>query len=84
MILFEVFICFETGKVVCDKDFCKFKFVHRSSNAFGFVAIKREGLDVATDDFACAPLRLIKRPNFKSAWNTDSVFENRIDLGENV
>ena len=55
-----------------------------NSNAFGFVAIKGESLDVATNDFACAPLRLIKRPNFKGAWNTDSVFENRIDLGENV
>ena len=53
-------------------------------NVLWFVAIKGEGLDVATDDFARTPLRLIKRPNFKGAWDTDSVFENRIDLGENV
>ena len=53
-------------------------------NAFGFVAIKGESLDVATDDFERAPLRLIKRPNFKGAWDTDSVFEDRINLGKNV
>ena len=53
-------------------------------DAFGFVTIKGESLDVATDDFERAPLRLIKRPNFKGAWDTDSVFEDRINLGENV
>ena len=53
-------------------------------NAFWFVAIKGESLDVAHDDFERAPLRLIKRANFKSAWDTDSVFKDRINLGENV